>query len=76
MRVRAIKTGFYGCLREPDGKHAVFDVPDDWKSSWTKPVGQVGVEDPPQDDGVIVDDAITLLSDSKPPPDGVGVEVL
>lgn len=76
MKVRAIEPGFYGCFRDPDGPHAVFDVPDNWKAKWTRPVGQVGVADPPQDDGVVIDDAITLLSDDKPKPEGLGVEVL
>ncbi|MDR3005203.1 MAG: hypothetical protein LBV14_13330 [Acidovorax sp.] len=42
MRVRAIQTGFYGCLRVPGTDSEEFDVPDGEKATWFAPVEQPG----------------------------------
>lgn len=42
MKVRAIKTGFYGALREVGD---VFDVPDDLAASWFEALEQPGKPD-------------------------------
>ena len=51
MRVRAIKPGFYGCLRLPDTDSAEFDVPDGSKATWFKPIknGKKAAEAPAVD---------------------------
>lgn len=38
MKVKAIKPGFFGKLREPGDE---FDVPDDAEATWFKPVEPV-----------------------------------
>lgn len=42
MRVRAIQTGFHGCLRVPGTDSEEFDVPDGEKATWFVPVEQPG----------------------------------
>lgn len=35
VKFRAIETGYYGdIIHVPEGKHEVFDAPEDWKASW------------------------------------------
>lgn len=42
MRVRAIQTGFHGCLRVPGTDSEEFDVQDGEKASWFVSVEQPG----------------------------------
>lgn len=53
MRVRAIQTGYYGCLRDPDGKHAVFDLKDEkhFSERWMEKVEESQPEEQPEDMG-------------------------
>jgi len=35
VKFRAIETGYYGdIIHVPEGKHEVFDAPEDWQASW------------------------------------------
>lgn len=42
MRVRAIQTGFHGCLRVPGTDSEEFDVAEGEKATWFVPVEQPG----------------------------------
>lgn len=56
-KFRAIRKGYYDdVMRDPDGKHAIFEAPADFTGSWAVPVDddvEVPDDDKPEDGTVL-----------------------